>query len=65
MNAGGQSVRCKYGHTVDRTSFQDWLSAANPQWKEIAEGYEQSGDKPRANPDGDVSSPLICALNLC
>ncbi|KAF8216624.1 DHS-like NAD/FAD-binding domain-containing protein [Mycena galopus ATCC 62051] len=48
-------VHCKHGHTVDRTTFQHWLSAANPQWKAFAEEAERTGDKPRTNPDGDVA----------
>ncbi|KAG6861446.1 hypothetical protein C0995_016537 [Termitomyces sp. Mi166 len=26
-------VQCRYRHSVDRDSFQDWLSTANPNWK--------------------------------
>ncbi|TFK48554.1 DHS-like NAD/FAD-binding domain-containing protein [Heliocybe sulcata] len=47
-------VHCKHGHTVDRQIFQDWLSAANPQWKEYADDLERTGRQPRTNPDGDV-----------
>ncbi|KAJ7255492.1 DHS-like NAD/FAD-binding domain-containing protein [Mycena haematopus] len=48
-------VHCKHGHAVDRTTFQNWLSAANPQWKAFADEAERSGNKPRTNPDGDVA----------
>ncbi|KAJ7130645.1 DHS-like NAD/FAD-binding domain-containing protein [Mycena epipterygia] len=48
-------VHCKHGHVVDRTTFQDWLSAQNPQWKAFAEETERTGNKPRTNPDGDVA----------
>ncbi|KAJ7091452.1 DHS-like NAD/FAD-binding domain-containing protein [Mycena belliarum] len=48
-------VHCKYGHGVDRSTFQDYLSAANPQWKAFADETERTGNKPRTNPDGDVA----------
>ncbi|KDQ61515.1 hypothetical protein JAAARDRAFT_30963 [Jaapia argillacea MUCL 33604] len=48
-------VHCKFGHTVDRESFQDRLSAANPQWKAFADNIERTGEQPRTNPDGDVA----------
>ncbi|KAJ6619877.1 DHS-like NAD/FAD-binding domain-containing protein [Mycena sp. CBHHK59/15] len=48
-------VHCKHGHVVDRSTFQDWLSAANPQWKAFADETERTGNKPRTNPDGDVA----------
>ncbi|THV02489.1 DHS-like NAD/FAD-binding domain-containing protein [Dendrothele bispora CBS 962.96] len=48
-------VRCKHGHLVDRDTFQEWLSTANPQWKEFAEEIERTGTQPRTNPDGDVA----------
>ncbi|KAJ6518909.1 DHS-like NAD/FAD-binding domain-containing protein [Mycena sanguinolenta] len=48
-------VHCKHGHAVDRKTFQDWLSAANPQWKAFLDETERTGDKPRTNPDGDVA----------
>ncbi|EPQ56252.1 DHS-like NAD/FAD-binding domain-containing protein [Gloeophyllum trabeum ATCC 11539] len=47
-------VHCNHGHTVDRETFQDWLSAANPQWKAYADDLERTGRQPRTNPDGDV-----------
>lgn len=47
-------VHCKFGHIVDREQFQDWLSGANPQWREIADEMERTSTKPRTNPDGDV-----------
>ena len=31
------------------------LSEANPGWKEFADELERMGQKPRTNPDGDVS----------
>ncbi|KAI0079358.1 DHS-like NAD/FAD-binding domain-containing protein [Panus rudis PR-1116 ss-1] len=51
-------VHCKHGHIVDRNTFQDWLSAANPQWKEYSDNLEATGQKPRTNPDGDVPVEL-------
>ncbi|KAJ7781999.1 DHS-like NAD/FAD-binding domain-containing protein [Mycena maculata] len=48
-------VHCKHGHGVDRITFQNWLSAANPQWKAFADETERTGNKPRTNPDGDVA----------
>ncbi|TFY69331.1 hypothetical protein EVG20_g3189 [Dentipellis fragilis] len=33
----------------------DWLSAANPQWKEYMDDLERNGNKPQTNPDGDVA----------
>jgi NAD-dependent deacetylase sirtuin 4 len=49
-------VKCSHEHTVDRDAFQEMLSAANPQWKQFIEDMERTGEKPRTNPDGDVSS---------
>lgn len=51
-----QKVKCKHGHVVDRDIFQHWLSTSNPQWKEYTERLERTGDQPRTNPDGDVST---------
>ncbi|KAF7308917.1 NAD-dependent deacetylase [Mycena kentingensis (nom. inval.)] len=48
-------VHCKHGHVVDRIEFQNWLSAANPQWKVFLDDAERTGNKPRTNPDGDVA----------
>ncbi|CAK5283128.1 unnamed protein product, partial [Mycena citricolor] len=48
-------VHCKHGHTVDRVTFQDWLSVANPRWKAFAEETERTGERLRTNPDGDVA----------
>ncbi|KAL1716312.1 DHS-like NAD/FAD-binding domain-containing protein [Schizophyllum commune] len=48
-------VRCRRGHLIDRGTFQDWLSGANPQWKEFADDIERTGQQPRTNPDGDVA----------
>ncbi|TFK39838.1 DHS-like NAD/FAD-binding domain-containing protein [Crucibulum laeve] len=48
-------VRCKNGHVVDRNTFQDWLSLANPKWYEYAQELERTGTQPRTNPDGDVA----------
>ncbi|KII87334.1 hypothetical protein PLICRDRAFT_42959 [Plicaturopsis crispa FD-325 SS-3] len=48
-------VHCKHGHTIDRDTFQDRLSEANPQWKAFADDLEQTGSQPRTNPDGDVA----------
>ncbi|KAI0339621.1 DHS-like NAD/FAD-binding domain-containing protein [Trametopsis cervina] len=48
-------VKCSHGHVVDRLTFQDRLSAANPQWKAYADELEATGQKPRTNPDGDVA----------
>ena len=49
-----QQVRCRRGHLIDRGTFQDWLSGANPRWKEFADDIERTGQQPRTNPDGDV-----------
>jgi len=49
------NVRCKHGHLTDRTVFQDWLSTANPKWKQFADGIEMEGNQLRTNPDGDVA----------
>lgn len=51
-----QRVHCNRGHTVDRESFQAWLSAANPIWHQYAKELERTGVQPRTNPDGDVSA---------
>ncbi|KIM44686.1 hypothetical protein M413DRAFT_25129 [Hebeloma cylindrosporum] len=48
-------VHCSSGHKVDRDTFQDWLSAANPEWRQYAEDLERTGTQPRTNPDGDVA----------
>ncbi|KIY70585.1 DHS-like NAD/FAD-binding domain-containing protein [Cylindrobasidium torrendii FP15055 ss-10] len=48
-------VRCKNGHLVDRTEFQQALGAANPQWQEFLDEAERTGSQPRTNPDGDVA----------
>ncbi|KAA1470223.1 DHS-like NAD/FAD-binding domain-containing protein [Dentipellis sp. KUC8613] len=48
-------VHCKHQHSFDRDTFQDWLSAANPQWKEYMDDLERTGNKPQTNPDGDVA----------
>ncbi|KAL1758181.1 DHS-like NAD/FAD-binding domain-containing protein [Schizophyllum commune] len=48
-------VRCRRGHLIDRGTFQDWLSGANPRWKEFADDIERTGQQPRTNPDGDVA----------
>ncbi|KAF5379288.1 hypothetical protein D9757_007609 [Collybiopsis confluens] len=45
-------VRCKHGHVVDRSVFQDWIASANPKWKQFADAAEQ---QLRTNPDGDVA----------
>jgi NAD-dependent SIR2 family protein deacetylase len=47
-------VHCKRGHVVPRDTFQDWLSASNPQWKAFVDNLEKTGEKLRTNPDGDV-----------
>lgn len=48
-------MQCSNGHRVDRDTFQDWLSAANPEWHQYAQNLERTGTQPRTNPDGDVS----------
>lgn len=47
-------VHCSKGHTVERNTFQDWLSAANSKWHQYAKQLERTGTQPRTNPDGDV-----------
>jgi hypothetical protein len=51
-----QRVHCSRGHVTDRGTFQDQLSAANPQWHQYLKEVELSGVPLRTNPDGDVSS---------
>ena len=53
-----QRVHCSRGHTVDRESFQAWLSAENPKWHQYAMELERARALPRTNPDGDVSIRL-------
>ncbi|KAF8347852.1 DHS-like NAD/FAD-binding domain-containing protein [Amanita rubescens] len=48
-------VVCRLGHIIDRETFQDWLSLANPKWKAFADEMERTGAKLRTNPDGDVA----------
>ncbi|KIP02692.1 hypothetical protein PHLGIDRAFT_111785 [Phlebiopsis gigantea 11061_1 CR5-6] len=48
-------VQCSHGHIVDRQTFQDRLSAANPEWKVYMDELEATGQRPRTNPDGDVA----------
>lgn len=52
-------MQCKYGHVTDREIFQEWISAANPQWKNYVDELETAGQRPRTNPDGDVSNPKL------
>ncbi|KAL0062433.1 hypothetical protein AAF712_010712 [Marasmius tenuissimus] len=46
--------RMKHGYIVDRDTFQDWLSEANPQRYSFAAEVENSGEALRTNPDGDI-----------
>lgn len=48
-------VSCNKGHTIHRDLFQDFLSAANPQWDAYAQELMMSGTRPISNPDGDVA----------
>ncbi|KAF5316651.1 hypothetical protein D9619_006428 [Psilocybe cf. subviscida] len=48
-------VHCNRGHSVDRDTFQEWISTANPKWHEYAANMERTGTQPRTNPDGDVA----------
>ena len=50
-----QRVVCRSGHIIDRETFQDRLSLANPRWKAFADEMERAGTKLRTNPDGDVA----------
>ena len=62
-----QRVHCSHGHVVDRQTFQDRLSLANPEWKAYMDGLEATGQRPRTNPDGDVcdyTRTNTCALAL-
>ena len=43
-----------HGHVYDRETFQRWLSEANPRWAAYMDELENSGVKPKTNPDGDV-----------
>lgn len=56
-------VQCNKGHTIDRGTFQEWLSLVNPQWYQFARRLESTGSQPRTNPDGDVSLAL-CFSNI-
>lgn len=50
---------------MDRDAFQDRLSAANPSWKAYIEELDAAGQRPRTNPDGDVSPfDLSVAIKL-
>jgi NAD+-dependent protein deacetylase sirtuin 4 len=55
-----QKVQCSRGHVVDRGTFQERISAANPQWKAFVDDLERTGQQPRTNPDGDV----ICFIDV-
>lgn len=46
------STGCTYVAT--RSSFQDQLSALNPDWFAFAQRATAQGEEPRTNPDGDV-----------
>lgn len=48
-------VHCNRGHTIDRNTFQNWLSSANPKWLEYAQELESTRTRPKRNPDGDVA----------
>ncbi|KAF9006102.1 DHS-like NAD/FAD-binding domain-containing protein [Cyathus striatus] len=48
-------ARCNRGHSVARSTFQDWLSSSNPSWYRYAKLLEETGEQPRTNPDGDVA----------
>ncbi|KAG6856559.1 hypothetical protein H0H87_003241 [Tephrocybe sp. NHM501043] len=54
-----QRVHCKHRHSIDRESFQEWLSMANPEWKDFADDMERTFTQPRTNPDGDVGVLLV------
>ena len=53
-NHAVQRVQCNNGHFIDRNTFQDRLSAANPQWHHYLKKFEVPGTRLRTNPDGDV-----------
>lgn len=55
MLTNRQKVHCQYGHAFDRDEFQGAISECNPEWKAFADELERTGQKPRTNPDGDVS----------
>lgn len=51
-------VHClREGHEQTRDAFQAALAADNPQWDAAAKEMEETGNKPRTNPDGDVELP--------
>ncbi|KAK0501568.1 DHS-like NAD/FAD-binding domain-containing protein [Armillaria luteobubalina] len=54
-------VRCKHGHLVERSDFQDMLSLANPRWKAFLDDVQREGMKLRTNPDGDVDAESLGA----
>src|SRR6266496_5042551 len=53
-NHAFQRVQCNIGHVIDRNTFQEWLSAANPQWDHYLKSLAVPGTRLRTNPDGDV-----------
>ncbi|KZS94804.1 DHS-like NAD/FAD-binding domain-containing protein [Sistotremastrum niveocremeum HHB9708] len=48
------TVHCRKGHLTRRDLFQNKLSIANPRWKAFMDEVEDSGQRLRTNPDGDV-----------
>ncbi|KAL1410821.1 hypothetical protein Q8F55_001764 [Vanrija albida] len=51
-------VHClRGGHEQTRDAFQAALGAENPAWEAAAREMEETGNKPRTNPDGDVELP--------
>ncbi|KAK0214810.1 DHS-like NAD/FAD-binding domain-containing protein [Armillaria fumosa] len=54
-------VRCKHGHLVERSVFQEMLSRANPRWKAFLDDVQRTGMKLRTNPDGDVDAESLGA----
>ncbi|KAF9038473.1 DHS-like NAD/FAD-binding domain-containing protein [Panaeolus papilionaceus] len=48
-------VHCNKGHKTDRETFQQWLSTANPSWRDYYEDLYRTGMQLRTNPDGDVA----------
>lgn len=49
-------VHClAHRHEQHRDEFQEQLGQMNPIWQEMSDEAERTGNRPRTNPDGDVS----------
>lgn len=49
-------VHCMaHRHEQHRDDYQEQLGRMNPLWQEMSDEAERTGQRPRTNPDGDVS----------